>query len=579
VLLELTISDLALIEKAALHFGSGLNVITGETGAGKSLLVDALELLLGQRARSEMVRAGAKRARVEGRFAFAVEGWGRAVADWLRENLPETLEEWEEDGEGGELELILTRTLSRDGRSRAHVNHRPVTRGLLRELAAHLVEIHGQNDHQRLFDPHEQLRLLDTFGELESQVAGYRERRDKWRGLASRLEEFDALQAERLQRIDVLRFQADELAVADPSADERGTLEEERTLLRHASELSMDLGGLVRDLGEADGAALEVVQRAERVLEVWAERLPSLGEAANAAREAAAYLAEAVQGLRTVVDAAEADPARLEEVEERLGLIERLERKYHTDVAGLVQRREVIEQELAGLRAGAGDRADLEADIAKARRSLVQSAGRLTKARSGLLSGLKSSVEKGFADLGLERACFEAHLVPCGVHDPSDQLHADRSHFAESGAEAVEFHLAANPGEPFAPLRKVASGGEMARTMLALRGALAVQQSTPTLIFDEVDAGVGGRLGPKVGTHLAALGEHHQVLCVTHLPAIAAAAAQHMRVKKAVDDGRTRTHVSSLSGADRVEEIADMIAGGAAHATARAEAQRLLEQA
>ena len=579
MLLELTISDLALIEKAALHFGPGLNVITGETGAGKSLLVDALELLLGQRARSEMVRGGAKRARVEGRFAFAVEGWGRAVADWLRENLPETLEEWEEEGEDGELELILTRTLSRDGRSRAHVNHRPVTRGLLRELAAHLVEIHGQNDHQRLFDPHEQLRLLDTFGELEGQVAGYRERRDRWRGLAGRLEEFEALQAERLQRIDVLRFQADELAVADPSADERSNLEEERTLLRYASELSMDLGGLVQDLGEADGAALEVVQRAERVLEVWAERLPILGEAANAAREASAYLAEAVQGLRTVVDAAEADPARLEEVEERLGLIERLERKYHTDAAGLVERRDAIEEELAGLRADAGDREDLEAELAKARRSLVQSAGKLTKSRTGLLEGLKVSVEKGFADLGLERACFEAHLVPCGVQDKSDPLRVDRARFAESGAEAVEFHLAANPGEPFAPLRKVASGGEMARTMLALRGALAVQQSTPTLIFDEVDAGVGGRLGPKVGAHLAALGQHHQVLCVTHLPAIAAAAAQHMRVAQAVDDGRTRTHVTSLSGEERVLEIADMIAGGADQATARAEAQRLLEQA
>ncbi|MCP3914019.1 MAG: DNA repair protein RecN [bacterium] len=580
MLVELAISDLALIEGATLGFGGGLNVITGETGAGKSLLIDALELLLGQRARSGMVRGGAQRARVEGRFLVAPTGYGELARGWLREHLPDTLDELEEEaGPDGELELILTRTIGRDGRSRAHVNHRPVTQRVLRELAAHLVEIHGQNDHQKLFEPSEQLRLLDTFAGTEDSLAGYRERRARWLQLAERLEDFDRGEADRLQRLDLLRFQAAELEEAGDDLAGRSELVDERALLRHAGELSRDLGASLQELSEGEGAALDVLRRAERRIDEWAEKVGGLSVPAESAREAVAHLEECVAALLSIAGEIEANPARLEELETRLSRVEQLERKYRDDAEGLLARRTAIEEELGTLEGEEVGRDDLERRTNEARESLEDSARRVMEMREGARGRLEVAVHSGLEGLGLQRAKFEANVVERELDDDADGFAAARRRFTAEGTSAVEFLLAANPGEPNQPLRKVASGGEMARIMLALRGALAVRQSTPTLVFDEVDSGVGGRLGPQVGAQLGALAQHHQILCVTHLPAIAARAQCHLRVAKQVSSGRTRTRVEVLSGDERVEEIADMIAGGSAHETARAEARRLLQDA
>jgi len=571
MLVELLLQDLALFERAGLEFGTGLNAVTGETGAGKSLLVDALELLLGARAKAAMVRKGAERARVEGRFVLPLEGYGDLVERWLAEHLPEALEESEDEHE---LELILTRTIGRDGRTRAHVNHRPVTQKLLRGLAGQLVEIHGQNEHQRLFEPAEQLRLVDAFGDLGDTLDGYRERRARWIELAESLRDLEAGESERLQRLGLVRYQATELAEANPSAAEAESLRGECSVLRHASELGSELGAVLHDLSEADDAALDVVRRAERTVGEWAERVGDLDEPAAALREASLHLEEVSRTLAGFLDGVDVDPTRLQAVEDRLGALERLERKYGTDIAGLERRRVELDEELEAMTGGALDRDELVAAVKKARGALAQSARRLTKARGKLAKGLQVSVEKGLADLGLERARFSMTLVP---HEDGDAgLDADRRQFGPNGAEGVELLLAANPGEDPQPLRAVASGGEAARILLALRGALAVRRSTPTLVFDEVDAGVGGRLGPKVARHLEALGDHHQILCVTHLPAIAARAARHVRVRKEVEGGRTRTRIEILTGDTRVSEIADMIAGGAAEPTALAEAQRLL---
>lgn len=582
MLVELSLQDLALFERASLEFGPGLNAVTGETGAGKSLLVDALELLIGSRAKAAMVRKGAERARVEGRFSMPLKGYGELVSLWLGEHLPEALEDRDDRDE---LELILTRTIGRDGRSRAHVNHRPVTQKLLRGLAAQLVEIHGQNDHQRLFEPTEQLRLVDLFGGLFETLAGYRARRVRWIELSERLVALDSQESERLQRIDLIRFQAGELAEAGPSASEAEGLRSERSVLRHASELGLELGAILDGLTESDDAALDVVGRAERTVTEWAGRIGDLEEPAANLREASLLLDEATRGISTFLDGVDADPARLESVETRLGLFERLERKYGTDVAGLEIRRAELEAELEAIEGGGGTREDLVAAVVKARKGVADSARRLGQARGKLAGKLKKEVESGLKDLGLERAEFAMALTPHGVGgaeprgdaaaDP-EQMERDRQRFTASGAESVELLLAANPGEDAQPLRAVASGGEAARILLALRGALAVRRSTPTLVFDEVDAGVGGRLGPKVARHLEVLGAHHQVLCVTHLPAIAARACRHLQVKKEVEEGRTRTRIMVLVGEPRVAEIADMIAGGAAEPTALAEAERLL---
>lgn len=571
MLVELSIRDLVLIEEARVEPRAGLNVITGETGAGKSLCVDALELLLGRRAKALMVRKGAERARVEGRFELESGGYGTVVEAWLGAALPEVLAECERT-EAGELELILTRTIGSDGRSRAHVNHRPVTQKTMRELAGLLVEIHGQHEHQRLFEVSEQLRLVDAFGELEELAESYGELRAEWLALGARLVALDSGESERLQQLDLLRFQAAELEEAAPDAEEASQLLSERGALRYASELRNQLGGIVYDLSEADDSALDKVRAAERSVVGWADKVPDLEGVASSFGEASGHLEDAMRGLDSFLSGIDEDPARLEEVEQRLDLLETLQRKYRTDIAGLVERRETLAAELDGLEEAHGGREELVAAQAAARETLARVGRELGDARRALVPRLVKEVERGLKQLGLEKARFKVDVQSHSKESGGD-------HFGARGTESVEFLLAANPGEDPQPLRAVASGGEAARIMLALRGALSVRRSTPTLVFDEVDAGVGGRLGPRVGAHLRQLGEHHQVLCVTHLAAIAAGASQHLRVQKSVRSGRTRTVIERLEGDARVAEIAEMLAGGGEAKTARAEAKRLLESA
>lgn len=577
MLVELHIEDLALIERATLTFEEGFGVITGETGAGKSLLIDALELLLGRRARTGLVRKGAKRARVEGRFLIDPVGYGSQVVAWLGEHLPTALEDWQDEGGEGDLELILTRTVATGKGSQAHVNHRPVTQKMQRELAALLVEIHGQNDQQRLFDPSEQLRLLDAFGDLGDNLAGYRERRGRWLRLAERLERFATEEAERLQREDLVRFQLAELEETQEAAAHKEDWLGERGRLRHAEELGTDLSRMVQGLFEDDGCALEAVQRAVKQLENWVDRVRDVQAPLEALTEASAYLEDAAGQVTSLAEEVEYDPGRLEYLEGALAAVERLERKYGTDAPGLLERVDALREELEQLDAGPGGEAALREEVEKAYAGTQQAAARLTQARKKLVKRLRNEVQASLGQLGLNAASFDVAWTQHPVAADAS-LAEQRRHLTSHGQEGVEFLLAANPGESEAPLRQVASGGEMARVMLALRGALAVRLSTPTLIFDEVDTGVGGRLGPEVGEHLARLAQHHQVLCVTHLPAIAARAGGHLKVEKAVEGGRTITRVRPLRGKEREMEIADMIAGGGDQRTALAEARRLLRQ-
>jgi DNA repair protein RecN (Recombination protein N) len=581
MLIEISIRDLALFESAELEFGSGFNVLTGQTGSGKSLSLRALELLLGQRPRTAMVRQGADSARVDGRFQFAAGAVPPRLVERLREEAPAALEDWEE---GDELELVLTRTLSTDGRTRAHLNLRPVTQRLLKELASQLVEIHGQNDHQRLLEPAEQRALLDSYGGLDDELEGYRAARARWVELGRRALAWGEDEAARRDRLDLLRFQVRELEEAELSAEEIGDLRRERERLHHAEDLLSQLGGTLERLADGEGAALDVLRQAEGMLERWEGRVEELGPTANELREAAAHLEEASRQLRRFLDEVEYSPTRLEEVEERLSEVERLERKYRTDVAGLLEELPRLAEELGRLEAESGDRDACEAEWARSRADLEQAAARLTRARRRLRARMAREVVASLEELGLGGARFEVSVEPREARElrspNADRaraaFEADQRRLAPDGADEVEFLLAANPGEGVGPLRKVASGGEAARVMLALRGALAARQTIPTLVFDEVDAGVGGRLAPRVGAHLRRLGEHYQILCITHLPAVAAVAHQHLEVEKSVEDGRTTTRVRRLEGAGRVEVIADMIAGGKEQESARREAERLL---
>ncbi len=598
MLVELTIRKLALIEECSLSFGPGLNVITGETGAGKSLLVGALELLLGQRPRAGMVRAGSHQLTVEGRFILA-EKDERAL-HWIAKHLPDVIDEWE--GEASERELVIGRSVSDDGKSRAYVNHRPVTLRILRELAARLIEIHGQNDHQRLLEPSEQLRLVDTFGELDAQLASYRGAREQWLELAERLSRLRSEENERRDRLDLARFQCAEIEGAAIAANEHAELALERDLLRHADGLREALGGLVDEFCESDNALITRLQRAHRLLEARARDVGALNAPRDELEQSILHLEEANRTLRTVAQRVERDPARLEVVEERLVLLERLERKYRTDAAGLLAYIGDLRHELERLTGEERSLQDLSPEVVKARASVLEHGAQLRRARKALATKLKRAVQRNLKELGLEHAEFDLRLGQRVSDDESaenqelvlleeaDAAHAipdhglnalatfeeDRARFGERGMDRIEFLLAANPGEGLARLRDVASGGETARIMLALRSVLSGTDQDRALVFDEIDAGVGGRLGPAVGAHLRRIAAKNQVLCVTHLPAIAALAENHLRVSKSVQAGRTQTRVEELIGEARVQEVADMIAGGAAHETARAEARRLI---
>lgn len=585
MLSELVIENLALFERAELALGPGLNVVTGETGAGKSLLIDALELLLGERPRASLVRKGAHEARVEGRFTLSPAVVAAPlVHSFFAEHLPTIVEEWNGIAGDDERELILCRALGESGKARAWVNHRPVTQRLLKDLAGLLVEIHGQNEHQRLLDTIEQTRLLDAFGGCDPVLDRYRAARARWLGAAGEYVAFETAARERRERADLLRFQARELSAAKVTAGEHTELAAERDRLRYANDLAREIGGTLAEVAGEEGGAIDVVRRAERALEHWRGKVPELGPHADELREALAHLDEAAQGLEHFLARVEASPARLEQVENRLYEIETLEKKYRTDAAGLAERARSIQAELSALDTEDAELGRLAAARTSAHADVVACAADLTKKRRACVAKLEKAVHASLAELGLEQAQFKVRLELRPKVEPASQnadlnkaaTFAEERRLGPDGADAIEFLLAANPGEGLAALRQVASGGETARIMLALRTALAVRQTIPTLVFDEVDSGVGGRLGPKVGEHLRALSERHQVLCVTHLPAIAALAESHFKVSKRVTGGRTLTSVALLDRAARVDEVADMIAGGASHATARAEAARLL---
>ncbi len=579
MLSDLSIENLALFERADVRFGAGLNAITGETGAGKSLLLDALELLMGEKPRGSLVRRGADEARVEGRFVLSERG-AASLSSFLDENLEDIAAEWRSGGAEHERELVLSRTVSSTGRTRAWINHRPATAKVLRGLAARLVEIHGQNEHQSLMDASEQVELLDQYGGHAKQVVHWRDARAHWVGLVAKVAGHERDARDRADRLDLVRFQAHELFELKPDPDEHAELLQERERLRNAGELGAQLGGVVAALSSDEGGALDGLRRAARALERWEERLADLAPVAQEVREALVHAEEAALGAERYLARVQSSPERLEKVEERLYAYETLMRKHRVDAEGLRALAQRLGVEMHAMESGGRSVEELTAERDLAKRVLEAAGANLGAARAKAAAKLAKEVKKHLGELGLARAEFSTRIeprpsIPVDSPNAGDQA-GELRRLAPDGPDHVEFLLAANPGEPLQPLRLVASGGEAARIMLALRTALAAQQTIPTLVFDEIDSGVGGRLGPKVGEHLRALAAAHQVVCVTHLPAIAAMAHEHLKVAKEVRGARTTTLVAALKGEQRVEEVADMIAGGAAHATARAEAQRLL---
>lgn len=559
MLLELRVQGLAVISDARLELGSGLNVLTGETGAGKSLLVDALALLVGDRADSSLVRRGASRAVVEGLFDLRSTGRSLPRFDQVAAAL---------DRLGIELDqgrVLLKREIQATGRSRAWVNGSPATVSALAELGELLVDLHGQHETQSLLKPDQQRAILDAFSGAEDLAARVAAAFAARQALAAEREALEAKQAEARRRADYLRHVADEIGKAAPKAGEVEQLESEARKLAHADELGRASGELGALLDSDDGSAASALAQAERLLATL-ERIDPAGSAGwrDMLDAAVANVDELARAVREYAEGIEADPARLADVERRRDTLFKLDRKYGPGLERVMAAGEEAARELDLLDSADADLSGLTKRQEQAAAELAAACKDLTNKRRAAARRLGPAVTKHLAGLGMAEATVKVALE--ALPEPTSQ-----------GAERVEFLCAMNAGLGERPVAKAASGGELSRLMLALKVELAKHDRVPVLVFDEVDAGIGGQVAVQVAEALASVAESHQVLVITHLPQIAAAAEAHFAVAKARAEGLVATDVSRLHGEDRVEEIARMIGGAAT--TARRHATELLKRA
>ncbi len=554
---RLVIRDLAVVELVEIVFGPGLNAVTGETGAGKSLLVQAVSLLVGERADSDTVRDGADSAVVEGTFRLAGEPAKRAHA---------LLSEWgiEVDGET----VIVRREVRRDGRSRAFVNQSSVTLASLKSLGEVLADLHGQHEHQSLLRPDAGMIVLDRLGALEEERTRFEERAATARRLREEHQKLEASIASLAERADYLRDAARELEDAHLREGEEEELARDAARLAHADKLRTLVAGALERLSEGEGAAVTQFGAALHALEQAAAIDPSLAETLPSLREAEIAAADAARTLAGYVDGLEADPAALEEVEARRDLIARLTRKYRRTVPELTAWHGEIVNELA-----TAD--DVEGALTRSRATLegaetaARAAGEALTARrreAGALWGPK--LAKELKPLGMAHARFEFVIEP----SPADTI----SESERLGALPVAMRFGANPGEPLRPLQRIASGGELSRVMLALKAALETRDRVDLLFFDEVDSGIGGAVAQAVGERLRRLARHRQIVCVTHLPMIAALAGHHLRVTKQASGSRTVARIAPVENDERVAELARMLAGDRVTETTRRQARELL---
>jgi DNA repair protein RecN (Recombination protein N) len=551
MLLGLTIRDVVLIDRLSLAFRPGLCVLTGETGAGKSILLDALGLALGRRADAALVRPGVDQAVVSAEFAVTAHHPAIAILA--------------EAGIATDLSgaIIVRRTLGTDGRSRAFVNDQPTSIGLLRALGDSLVEIQGQGEQHGLFDAATHRDLLDALSDAD--IAGLAAAWRTWRAAKNAAEEAARTLAANRAEEELLRHAHAELDALAPEADEEDRLVARRLLLQNAERLGETIGEAVGEI-DGDGGALQALGRALRRLSRAAERAQGMLDGALAATErAATETEEALSALNAAAQALELDPRELDRVEERLFSLRALARKHEVAVADLPLLREKIAARLALIDAGSENATAWERRAAALREEYIAAAGAMSKAREQAATRLDAAVAAELSPLRLDKARFRTVLTPLA-----------ETEWSEHGSERVNFEVATNPGAPFGSLARIASGGELSRFMLALKLVLAGVSSVPTLIFDEVDSGIGGAVAAAVGERLQRLGVSLQVLVVTHSPQVAARGAHHWRVEKLNAQRQAITRVEELDPNMRQEEIARMLSGTTITAEARAAAKSLI---
>jgi DNA repair protein RecN (Recombination protein N) len=561
MLRELAVQNLALIEDVRVELQPGFCAWTGETGAGKSLLLGALGLLLGERGSTDLLRAGAEELRVSGRFELG--------SPQMRSEIENILSGALEDDE-----IILMRRLNRSGRSHAYVNDQPVVLATLKQIGNLLVDIHGQRETESLLHPAYQLQLLDAYGHLEAPRQKYLTLAERVRELRRRRHTLSTERQQRQRELSLLRFEREELDEADLKPGEMTELSRERERLMHAQNLQAFATLASGELYDEDGSIVERLGKLQREAQSWAALDPSLEEVVRRLEGLHVEVQDLADVLRHLGQHWEADPERLDDIERRLQLLRRLESKYRRSLDDLIVYRAGLDEQETRLQEQEDDLERMDGELTEVYAQLRESAAELSKQRQRIADRLAKETQRQLADLGMAAARLQAVLEtnPLG----EDAVEAEVPAW---GADQLELTLAANPGEPALPLRKVASGGELSRTMLALKTVLTGHDRRGTLVFDEIDANVGGRLGDVLGQKLAALGQTHQVICVTHLPQVASYARHHWTIRKSRRGKRTITQIQLLEESERLEELASMLRGEARGETTRQEAAAMLEAA
>jgi len=561
MLRELSVQNMALIEDVRVELEPGFCAWTGETGAGKTLLLTALGLLLGERGSSELLRADAPELRVVGRFELTKPALRSAVEGVLQAPLEDE-------------QLILMRRLNAQGRSFAYVNDQPVTLVTLKQLGELLVDIHGQRESHSLLQPAYQLRLLDAYGDLDERRQKYHDLAQRVRDLRQRVNTLESDRQKRVREMALVRYEKDELDQAELQSGEMPELARERAKLANAQALEAFAVGICEQLYDQDASFSEALGKLQREAEHWASLDPTLQDVAARLDRLAADTQDLVQTVRPWTNKTLADPARLEEIDNRLQLLRRLEAKYGRPVDELLAYRESLNKQEASLAGKEEDRTALDKDLRATWKHLCDVGSDLSKQRRKVAKKFIAEVAKHLTQLGMPDATLEAEMqsIPLGDDPLNSELLGD-------GFEQLDILLAANRGEPARALRKVASGGELSRTMLALKSVLAEHDQIGTLVFDEIDANVGGRLGDILGMKLAALGKTHQVICVTHLPQVASYARHQWTIRKQRKGQRTATVIEPLADDARLDELASMLRGSARGETTRKEAEAMLNAA
>ncbi len=551
----LRIKNIALIDELGVEFGPGLNLLTGETGSGKSIIVDSLNALTGERVTSDLIKEGSESAKIEGLFTLQISKPLFKILD----------EGGIEIDSGGEVDLIVRRELSVSGRNRIFINNQLITAAVLKRIGPFLVDIHGQGEHSSLFDPASHIELLDAFAGVGTERAKAGDAFGEWKEAKNELDELRRDEADKLQLADILKFQVDELSRAGLQIGESEELEEEKLRLNNVEKLSKLSTDAFFALYEMDGSTVATLSQAIHRIKELAKFDPRFREYIDGLESAAALLEDVSFTLRDFRSGLESSPDRLEQIESRLAEITRVSRKYGGTVELVIVHFAESEKRLANIELSELRERELNAILAEKRDKYVAAATALSSKRKVAAKKFEREVESNLKAVALEKAKFEVHFADGEERD-----------FTSNGFDRIEFYFSANPGESPKPIARVASGGEASRLMLILKTSGRSIADGTSAVFDEIDAGIGGRVAEAVGLKLKSLAEGQQVLCVTHQAQVASKADRHFVVEKAIVKNKTTIGIRELDKAERIEEIARMLAGEKITDAARENAREML---